>query len=101
SPGGTGAPVYRTQPRRAAGCLAILAWQRRCPLGAYRMTSLALMYHGISSARHPLSAMPAEDRPYALDEQAFARHLQCIGSAPVLLTFDDGDAGWFYSVLPL
>lgn len=65
------------------------------------MTSLALMYHGISSAQHPLSAMPAEDRPYALDEQTFARHLQCIGSAPVLLTFDDGDAGWYYSVLPL
>jgi|SRR5690606_13449021 len=65
------------------------------------MSSLALMYHGISSAQHPLSAMPAEDRPYALDEQAFARHLECIGSAPVLLTFDDGDAGWYHSALPL
>lgn len=65
------------------------------------MNRLALMYHGISSAQHPLSAMPAEDLPYALDEAAFARHLQCIGSTPVLLTFDDGDAGWYYSALPL
>lgn len=65
------------------------------------MKPLALMYHGISSAQHPLSAMPAEDIPYALEEQVFSRHLQCIGSAPVLLTFDDGDAGWYYSALPL
>src|SRR5690606_11376279 len=65
------------------------------------MKSVALMYHGISSAQHPLSAMPAEDRPYALDDQSFARHLQCIGTVPVLLTFDDGDAGWYHSALPL
>lgn len=65
------------------------------------MTRLVLMYHGISSTQHPLSEMPAQDRPYALDEQCFARHLQRIGSAPVLLTFDDGDAGWYYSALPL
>jgi peptidoglycan/xylan/chitin deacetylase (PgdA/CDA1 family) len=65
------------------------------------MKSVALMYHGISSAQHPPSAMPAEDLPYALEEQAFSRHLKCIGAAPVLLTFDDGDAGWYYSALPL
>lgn len=64
------------------------------------MTPVALMYHGVASAVHPLSAMRAEDRPYAVTADTLARHLSLCSGKPVLVTFDDGDAGWYYSALP-
>lgn len=65
------------------------------------MNTIALMYHGIFSEHHAVSNMPAEDLPYAVSEATFAEHLSLLNDKSVQLTFDDGDAGWYYSALPL
>lgn len=65
------------------------------------MNSIVLMYHGIFSEHHAVANMRPEDIPYAISESTFAEHLALLKNKSVLITFDDGDAGWFYSALPL
>lgn len=80
------------------------------------MIPLTLMYHAVYGGRKERARLADEDLPYALPRQRFTRHLDVLRQsgirfvAPqeagiaregVLLTFDDGDAGWFRHVAPV
>jgi peptidoglycan/xylan/chitin deacetylase (PgdA/CDA1 family) len=94
-------------------------------MGTNRMKQdfVVLMYHGIYKSQVELEKMPAEERPYAISSDTFKQHLQRLkelsvpvigrhellqgsfhgepGKPGVVITFDDGDKGWYHYVLPL
>lgn len=80
------------------------------------MIPLTLMYHGVYGSAAERDRFTTEDRPYAVSARKFARHLDALRLARVrfvtpreadlsrpgvLLTFDDGDQGWFEHALPI
>lgn len=80
------------------------------------MIPVTLMYHGVYGNAAERDRFTIEDRPYAVSARRLARHLDALraanvrfvmphevdpGRPGVLLTFDDGDRGWFDHVLPL
>ncbi|MBQ0752949.1 MAG: polysaccharide deacetylase family protein [Gammaproteobacteria bacterium] len=65
------------------------------------MNRVVLMYHAIVGDSHHLDSIPQEDHPYAVDTTRLADHLALFSDYKVLITFDDGDAGWYLEALPI
>lgn len=65
------------------------------------MNTVVMMYHAIVGDVHHRDLIAAEDQPYAISKERLAEHLALFSDHSVLITFDDGDAGWYLEALPV
>jgi peptidoglycan/xylan/chitin deacetylase (PgdA/CDA1 family) len=65
------------------------------------MSTVVLMYHAIVGDIHPLDVVAPDDQSYAVSRTRLAEHLSVFSDYRVLVTFDDGDAGWYLEALPV
>ncbi len=87
------------------------------------MTFTILLYHGVDSGEAWVRRMDGIDREYVLSRARFEEHIACLsdagvpgaslddcvlgtrspapGPAPVVLTFDDGDASCYTTAAPV
>lgn len=65
------------------------------------MSTVVLMYHAIVGEAHHLDMIAPDDQSYAVSRARLAEHLALFAEHNVLVTFDDGDAGWYLEALPV
>lgn len=65
------------------------------------MSTVVLMYHAIVGDAHHLDKIAPDDQSYAVSSTRLAEHLALFAGHDVLVTFDDGDAGWYMEALPV